>query len=181
MSAQPAASRHGFTLIELVIAMSAASVISLVVGLLLMEGSRTLASSTGRSRLADSSARAMEQMLRYLREVAQDEGLTGQAQISTASATDLRFGLYGFRLNGGAIEMTTDGGASWHANCRNVTGLTFKYYGASGSELAALPLSATDRAAVRRISIELAVSSAGESHRVRSGVYLRSFMNDAAS
>jgi prepilin-type N-terminal cleavage/methylation domain-containing protein len=181
MSVQPTTSRHGFTLIELVIAMSAASVISLVVGLLLMEGSRTLASSTGRSRLADSSARAMEQMLRYLREVAQDEGLTGQAQISTASTTDLRFSLYGFRLNGGNIEMTTDGGASWQTNCRNVSSLTFRYYAADGSELTATPLSASDRAAVRRISVELAVSALGESHRIRSGVYLRSFMSDAAS
>jgi len=173
--------RTGFTLIELVIAISAGGIISMVAGTLLLEASWTLAAASQRSKLADQSARAVEQVLRYVREIDQDVALTGLAQVSTADASDLRFGAFGFRLNGTTLEMTNDSAASWQPVCRAVSALTFRYYDRNGAQLTGLPLNATDRANIRQVSVELIVSSLNTSHRVRSRVYLRNFMNEASS
>lgn len=170
----------GFTLMELVIAVAAGGIVAFSASMLLLECSTVLSSATRRVVLADSIARAMEQMTRTIREIAQDAGLTGQAQISTASATDLRFGANGFRQNGSVIEMTIDTATSWHRACANVSALTLRYYDRNGNELASVPLSGTDRTAVRQVSIELQASSLGQTHRVRTRVYLRNFMNECS-
>lgn len=173
--------RSAFTLIELAIAISAGGIISMLAGTLLLEASWTLAAASQRAKLADQSARAVEQVLRYVREIDQDAGLTGQAQVSTATATDLRFGTEGFRLTGSTLEMTIDTGTSWQPVCNAVSTLTFRYYDKNGSQLASVPLGSTDRANIRQVSVELIVGSLGTNHRVRSRVYLRNFMNEAAS
>lgn len=173
--------RPGFTLIELVIAICAGGIISMVAGTLLLEASWTLAAASQRAKLADQSARAVEQVLRYVREIDQDAALTGLAQITTANTTDLRFGVYGFRLTGTTLEMSIDTAASWQPVCNAVSTLTFRYYDKNGSQLSGVPLSSTDRANVRQVSVELIVGSLNTNHRVRSRVYLRNFMNEAAS
>jgi hypothetical protein len=168
-------------MLELVIAMVAAGAVSLMAGMLLLEGSAIVASATRRAWLADQSARAMEQMLRYIREIEQDAGLTGQAQISTAAVNELRFGAIGFRANGGNLEMTTDTAVTWHRCSPLLSSLTFRYYNLNGSELTAVPLSSTDRAAVRQVSIEIVMASGDQSHRLRTRAYLRNFMNEASA
>jgi prepilin-type N-terminal cleavage/methylation domain-containing protein len=172
--------RRGFTLIELVIAMSVGGVISFVAATIVLEGSQVMRAASARASLCDNGARAIEMMLRYVREVTPTAPLGNTANIATADAADLRFDTYGFRQNGSALEMTEDSGANWHRACDSVTGLTFRYYDTSGTELTALPLSPSDRGSVRQISVELQVSSAGQSIRLRSRVYLREFMHEAA-
>ncbi len=173
--------RPAFTLIELVIAMTAGGIISMIAGTLLIEASWALAAASQRARLADQSVRAVEQVLRYVREIDQDSSLTGLSQITTANTADLRFGIYGFRLTGSTLEMSIDSAASWQPVCNAVSTLTFRYYDKNGSQLSSVPLSSTDSANVRQVSIELVVGSLSTNHRVRSRVYLRNFMNEAAS
>lgn len=173
--------RRGHTLIELAIAIATAGVVSLLAGSILVEGSSVMTRATKRAAIADSAGRTMEQILRYVREVSQDVALTGLAQISTADASTLRFGNNGFRLTGTTLEMTIDGGTTWYRACPEVSGLTFSYFDKNGTALTSLPLSASARESVRQIQVELQLTSVGQTHRIRSLVYLRNFMNEAAS
>ncbi|HVP11488.1 MAG TPA: hypothetical protein VMV94_09915 [Phycisphaerae bacterium] len=126
-------------------------------------------------------------MFRRIREIPQDECpanpipcLFGNAQISVASATELRFGNDGFRFNavGGAIEMTLDGGATWQRLCSEVGSLAFSFHDRTGNQLSGSPLSATSRAAVRRVTVDIQLTRSGQTAHLRSAVYLRSFMNE---
>ncbi len=180
LAARNERTRPGFTLVEMLVALVAGGVICLAAGILLLEGSAAASSASRRSSLCDAAARAMEQMLRYVREIEQDAGLTGIAQITTADAGDLRFGQWGFRQNGSVIEMTGDGGAVWRRACTDVSSLTFGYFDANGAALSPPPLSAAQRGAVRQVSVDLTLSGGGQSVRLRTAVYLRKFMNEAA-
>ncbi|MFO0972967.1 MAG: type II secretion system protein [Phycisphaerae bacterium] len=182
MTAQgaPRHRRAGYTLIELVTAIAVAGIVSALAGTVLLNGSFVLAQASQRTRMADSGARAMEQILRFVREIGQDVALTGKAQISTADSGDLRFGVYGFRVSGSELQMTANTGTTWYRACTSVSTLTFRYYDATGAELTAVPLSSANREAVRQVSVELAVTVNGETHRVRTRVYLRNLMSEAA-
>ncbi|MCG8406442.1 MAG: type II secretion system GspH family protein [Phycisphaerales bacterium] len=182
---------YGFTLIELIVSITVGVIISGSAGLLILNAARQRAEVSARSELIDMGSAAMECVLRYVREIRQDENfpagptpdLQGNAQISTASATELRFDNYGIRLNGSEIQITNDTGGNWHTFAKNVTGLTFTYYGwTSGieapQELSPLPLSSTNRQAVRIIQIQIDLARGSETTRLRTSVYLRSFMNE---
>ncbi len=179
--------RRGFTLIELVASISVGVIVSGLASSLIWNASKQLTDASARSEMIDEGAAAFELMFRYIREIPQNECpamptpcLLGNAQIAAASATELRFGGTGFRLASGsdAVEMTSDSGTTWHPLVKNVSSLAFSYYDRQDNALTAFPLSPTNRAAVRRIQVELLLSRGNESARLRSGVYLRSFMNE---
>lgn len=170
--------RPGFTLIELIAVIAVTTVIGGLGGMMVLEASRTRASASARAELADAAARAMEQMVRYVREIPQDSSLSGKAQIATAEAAQVRWGNYGFRLNGATLEMTVDNGSNWRPAAKEATSLSFTYLDANGSALSPLPLSAANREAVRRIRLNLQLSRDSESVAVQTGVYLRAFMNE---
>ena len=181
--------RSGFTLIELVISISVGAIISGVAGSLLWNASSQRAETAVRSELYDMGSTAMEVIFRHLREISQDECvgsptpcLEGNAQISAASLTDLRFGNEGFRQNSadGTVEMTIDGGTTWHRLATDVSSAAFGYFDRTANPLTAFPLSATDRAAVRCISVDIQLARGGQNAHLRSAVYLRSFMNEVA-
>lgn len=180
--------RGGFTLIELVVSMTVGVIISGIAGLMILNASRVRAETAARCDLVDTAGAAMETIIRYVREIPQDECpgsdppcLNGNAQIDEASATTLRFDTYGFRLSGTTIEMTNDSGTNWNPLLRNAAGLTLTYYDRTNTNLTSLPLSASDRADVRRVSVEIDLSDVGESIDLRTSVYLRSFMNEVTS
>lgn len=172
--------RRGFTLIEMLAATCVTAIISSMAAMLMVEASRVRTAATIRADLTDNAARGVEQILRYVREIPQDAGLTGKAQIGAADASTLTFGLIGFRKNGAVVEMTINNGTTWRAMCRDTSSLTFRYYRADGTELTVTPLSPADREAVRQVSVELQLSRGNEGGKVRSRVYLRSFLNEAA-
>lgn len=168
----------GFTLIELVVCIVTSAIVAGMAGTLIWNACKQRTEVGARAELTDIAARAMEQILRYVREIGQDSSLTGLAQITTAASNDLRFGAYGFRANGTAIEMTTDTAANWWPVARDLTSLTFTYYDKSGTALTSLPLSATDRQAVRLIKINIQLTRSTETASLQTSIYLRSFMNE---
>lgn len=189
-AAWPSARRRGFTLIELISAISVSVIITGVAGLIILNAAKQRGDIAARVELYDSGAAAMDVVTRRLREISQDECpenpspcLDGNAQITYASATRIEFDETGFQLNGAAdsVEMSIDGATNWHALLRNTTGLTFSYFDRTGSALTSLPLSETDRHAVRRIVCEFQLARGGESARLRAGVFLRAFMNEVES
>lgn len=181
---------NAFTLIELVVAISVSVIISGVAGSLIWEASRQRSEIAARSELVDVGAAALETLFRYVREIPQDECpanpspcLFGHAQISTASATELTFDSTGFRLDAGnnRLEMTLDGGTSWHPLANDVSGLTLSYYDRGGASLASFPLSQPARESVRRIGVEVQLTRSNQNAKLRSSVYLRSFMDEVSS
>ncbi len=186
--------RRGFTLIELIVSIAIGAIISGTAGLLLMNAARQRGQVAARCELVDMGSAAMEVMLRYIREIRQDENnpqgatpdLQGNAQISLADASQLRFDEYGFRQSGSALEMTSDNGASWHPLVRDVADFDVTCFGWSTGveapiQLSPLPLSAANRAAVRRIQLELQLARGSETAHLRTSIYLRNFMNEAAN
>jgi len=177
----PTPVRVAFTLVELITSIVISTVISGIAGTLILNAARQRSEVAARVELVDLAARACEQMLRYIREVPQDVGLTGLAQITTASATEIRFGNNGFRLNTGALEMTLDNGATWHPLTRDVSGVTLSYFKADGTALNTVPLSQTDRESVRLVRINLPLTRGAESATLQSSIYLRNFMNEVTN
>lgn len=187
LSSRPAV-RPGFTLIELVVSMTVGAIISGIAAMMILNASRSRASTAARCDLVDTASAAIETIVRYVREISQDECpssstpcLNGNAQIDEASATTIRFDTYGFRLNGSTIEMSNDSGSNWQPLLRDAAGLTFTYYERTGGTLASLPLSASDRAKVRRVTVDINLSRGGEAIDLRTSVYLRCFMNEVAT
>ncbi|MCZ6681645.1 MAG: hypothetical protein O7B26_00570 [Planctomycetota bacterium] len=170
--------RPAFTLVEMVVAITSSVVVSGVAGSLVWNAARQRSEIGARVELVDIAARSCEQVLRFIREVPQDAGMTGLAQISTATATEIRFGNDGFRLSTNDLEMTIDNGSSWHPLTRDVSGLTLGYFNADGASLSSFPLSQTDRESVRRVRVLLELSRGPEVAKVQSSIYLRNFMNE---
>src|SRR6185436_8770240 len=97
------------------------AIISGIAGTLVWNAATLRTQGAARGELTNSAAAALELVLRYCREIQQNECpgnptpcLLGNAQVSTATASDLRFGAYGFRLNGSSLEMTKDTAAHWY-------------------------------------------------------------------
>lgn len=180
--------RSAFTLIELVVALSVGVIVSGIAGSLVWSASRIRSEAAARVELTETAAAAMEQVVRHLREIHQDECpgeetpcLNGHAQIDEAAANALRFDETGFRLNGATLQITIDDGASWHIVARDVTLLAFEYFDRLGGAMTSLPLSETDRHAVRRIHATLELSRGTEKAKLRTGIYLRSFLDEVQS
>lgn len=181
---------RGFTLVELVVAISVGAIITGTAGMITWSAAKIRAEAAARSNLVDEASSAVEVMLRYIREISQDECtanptpcLNGNARVTTASATELDFDNYGFRLTGTTVEITEDTGTTWHPFARDVSNLTFSYYGwTSGVEapavLSSFPLSAADRAAIRRVGVRIDLTRTGQTATLQTSIYLREFMNE---
>ncbi len=192
---EPRASRpRGFTLIELIVAITVGAIVSGTAGMLILNASKQRSEVAARSELVDVGSAALEGMIRYIREIRQDENyppgatpdLQGNAQVSLADAADLRFDNYGFRLSGTALQVTNDTAGTWHTLAEDVSGLVISYYGwSTGVEapnaLTSTPLSASDRVAIRRVTVRIDLTRGTETARVQTSIYLRKFMNEVAN
>lgn len=178
------ARRGGFTLIELVVSITVSVIICGLAATLLWNASSQRAQVAARVEMIDTGAVAIEKMLRYVREIPQGvtaSALNGKAQIDFASATELRFdSTFGFRLNttSDTIEMTTDNAANWYPLVADASGLTITYANRAGASLTSFPLSLSDREGVRHIGVELMLSRSSQNVKLKSSLYLRSFMDE---
>lgn len=173
--------RGGFTLIELVVSISASVIISGMAGSLLWNSARQRSEVSARVELVDVAARACEQMLRYVREIPQDAALTGAAQITTATATEIRFDTLAFRRNSGDLEMSIDSAATWHPLTREVSDFAFSYFDSDGNALNAFPLSQANREAARVVRIFIELTRGPETRAIQTSIYLRAFMNEVTN
>ena len=180
--------RPAFTLVELVVSITVGVIITGIAATLILNASRQRMEVAARGELIDMGSAAIEVMLRYIREISQDECplaatpcLNGNAQVTTAADSDLRFDTYGFRLNAGKLEITKNSGTNWHTLATGVTGLAFTYYDRNNAALSPRPLSLANRNAIRRISIQLDLASGSETTRLRTSIFLRNFMNEVTS
>lgn len=175
--------RHAFTLIELVTAMTVGVIISGLAGSLIWNASKQRAEIAARCELIDMGAVSLEGMIRYIREIPQDAASSGNAQIGLAQATELQFGSVGFKLDSGTntLRITNDGAANWHTLAADVIGLAFTYFSRTGAVLSSFPLSAADRASVRRIQVDLQLDRSSQTAKLRNSIYLRNFMDEVGT
>ena len=98
------------------------------------------------------------------------------------SAGELRFdgSTTGFRLDGGSsqVQITNDSGTNWYPLASDVASFAFTYYDGDGNTLSSFPLSAADRASVRRLQMDIQLARSSQTAHLRTAVYLRSFMNE---
>lgn len=177
--------RRAFTLIELITTLSVGVIISGIAGSLVWNASRIRGDLAARCELTDIAAAAMEQLVRHVREIPQDECpeqpapcLLGHAQISIASATELRFGDTGIRRSGTQLQISLDDGNRWHLVAEDVADFSLSYFDRDGTQLSPMPLSEANRESVRLVKIELRLTRGEQSIALRTGTYLRSFMNE---
>lgn len=180
--------RRGYTLIELIVCIAVGVVISGSAGMVLWNASSQRVELSARAELHEIAAAAVERIVRHAREIEQDECsgnptpcLLGNAQVSTATATELRFGSYGFRQSGSTVEMTIDNGTNWHVLVRDVSSFALAYANRLGSAMTTFPLSQADREDIRQVQVTLALTRGGQTANVRTTVYLRNFMNEVMS
>lgn len=193
-AARPPIRARGFTLIELIVAITVGAIVSGTAGMLILNASKQRSEVAARGELTDVGSAALECVVRYVREIRQDENypagptpdLQGNAHVTLADVSELRFDNYGFRLNAGALEITNDTAVNWHKLAGDVSGLTFSYYGwttavEAPTALTSTPLSASDRAAIRRVSVRIDLARGTETARVQTSIYLRNFLNEVAN
>lgn len=188
-----AARKRAFTLVELVVAISVGAIITGTAGMITWTAAKIRAETAARSELVDEASSGVEVMLRYIREITQDECpanptpcLNGKAQVTTASATELDFDNYGFRLTGTTVEISNDTGATWHPFVRDVSSLSFTYYGwttavEAPTLLSSFPLSAADREAIRRVGVQVDLTRSGQTVTLQTSIYLRQFMSEVVN
>lgn len=177
-----------FTLIELVVSISLSSVICGLAASLLWNASRQQSEISARSELTDGASAALEVMVRYLREIPQNECpggatpcLNGHAQVTTATATQIRYGNNGFRQNGSNLEMTSNNAVNWYTLAGDVSSLQLTYYNRLGQDLAGLSNPCNDAQNMRRVVLTLTLSRSNQTATVRTGLFLRNFMNEVTS
>ncbi|OWY73241.1 hypothetical protein B7486_02530 [cyanobacterium TDX16] len=180
--------RSAFTLVELIVSMTVGVIVTGSAGWLIWSATDIRSQVAARVEVADTAATALECMVRYVREIQQDECpanptpcLMGRAQVGMATADELRFGNTGFRLSGAQVEMTTDNALNWHPVARDVSEFSIAYFARDGSALASFPLSQADRESMRLVQITLALTRSSETVRLRTAVYLRSFMDEVTT
>ena len=180
--------RAGFTLIELVVSISVSVIICGISGSLLWNATQQRSEVSARAELIDLGASAMEIMVRYLKEIPQDECsgnpppcLAGHAQVTTASATQVRWGTYGFRKSGTNLQMTSNSGTTWYTLCTDVSALAFTYYNRTSQNLLAVASPGDDPQNMRRITISLTLNRTNQTAKLQTGVFLRNFMNEVTS
>lgn len=161
--------------------------------MLLWNASSIRSDASARGEICDEGAMALEVMTRYLREITQIDNCppaddadfcpSGDADISTADYNQINFGVYGFRCASGSgmVEMTTDTGSTWRPLLKDVSGLAFTYVDRLNASLTPLPLSAGAREDVRRIRITLDLTRGTQTVKLRTSLYLRSFMNEVTT
>jgi len=187
-SSQISRRRRGFTLVELIVAITAGAIVSGSAAMLLLNASRYRAETAARAEMIDMASVGLETMVRYIREIDQDECpgdpspcLNGNAQIDTAALSSIVFDTYGFRLSGNNLEMSTDSAVTWQPLVRNVSALTLRYFDRTNNELTSLPLNAGDREDVRRVQIRITLQIGAESLPLQTSVYLRAFTGEVLS
>jgi len=190
--------RRGFTLIEVVISVAILGFIAATSAAVLFEGVGAYHRTTVRKESTDAVRLTMERLIREIRQVAGSDDTNPVPQIVTAEASSLVFDrvtgsgterIYARRVTGAPNEIQLALGST--DNYRPLlegtgVGLTFTYYKADGSVLSSLPLSADDRALVRRVGVEVEMPvtsyfQSGQEKRVklRSSCYLRNMIGEA--
>jgi prepilin-type N-terminal cleavage/methylation domain-containing protein len=176
------ARRRGFTLIELIAAITIIAVLATLGSGLIWQGVVACRGASCAPQLHSESAAAMDRLVRELRCIELRSGVATPApNITSITATSMIWtagGADAISLSGTDLMLTEDGGTP-RILLRNVQSLQIGATNQSGVALS-LPLNGTSCDSVRCISIRLTVSREGVSDTLRTRVFIRSLVTGAA-
>ncbi len=166
---------RGYTLFEMVAVIVLSGIIAGIVAPPFVEAAKGHNRLTVRNMLLNEGKIALERMVRELRDMETDDGDSSVPDLARAETARIEFNDTGFRFSESSLERLSELDASWRDLSANVSELTFTYYDGTGNILGGLPLNAESREEVRRIGISIALSKAGETVVLGSGVFLSIF------
>ncbi len=175
MDTRASRARRGHTLLELAMVIAITGIIAGIVAPPLLEGMRMQSSLAVRGALLQEGRSTLERLTRELRETPYEATAPDTPAITAADASAIDCQDQSFRLNGAMLERRAAGGSTWYPLAAHVRAAIFTYYDRDGNALDATPLSAEDRASIRRIGIDLTFGQGSETLRLRTGVFLRYF------
>ena len=181
--------RAGMTVVELMVALVIFAVIIGVVFGFLTEARRSYTSTRQKAQYQQGLRAVMSLVTREVRSAGCDPRGAGFERFPVASATQLQCRMdlnadtdvvdtnpdedITYAFNAGTGQLTRTAGGTAAVILRGLTNLQFAYYDNAGNALAALPLSATDRAKVRSVDLVMQGETAKDepvSYSTRIGV-----------
>lgn len=174
--AQPAPSRRGFTLIELIATIVVLSVLGTVSAGIIFTATDGYLSASTTATLHNEASLAMDRITRELREIARD-GSAAVPHINEISADAIRWEEDSELFVEGQSLMFRDRGETPVALANRVAVFAVQSF---DEENDALPASMNGDAChdIRRIELTLTLSRHGESEVVRTRVFVRAAMRD---
>ena len=184
--------RRGITLIELMITISIFGIIMGVIFSFMTQSSRSYQDSRERVQYQQSLRAVLSLMTREVRSAGCDPEDVGFETLLLADASQIRcqMDLNGDRdtgdnspdenvtysYNAATGEFSRDDGSGAQVILRGLTAASFNYFDRDGAALAGVPLSATDRASVAFVAIDLSGETpSGEPVQYQTQVHIRNF------
>ena len=164
----------GHTLLEMAVVITISGILAGVAAPPLVTATQARHRAVWRQTLLAEARTAMERMTRELREAARDPDREAP-DLALADQEHIAFGATGYRLEGNVLQRRSAGDGAWRTLARHAAQFALTYRDEDGATLAAVPLSAADRARVRRIGLSLTLENGAERIALVTGVYLRRF------
>lgn len=165
------ARRAGMTLVELMVSLVIFGIIIAVVFGFLTEARRSYTSTRQKAQYQQGLRAVMSMVTREVRSTGCDPRAAGFERFPIASATQLQCRMdlnadtdvtdtgpdedITYSFNAGTGELTRTVAGVPVVVLRGLTNLTFTYYDNTGTAMAALPLSATNRALIRSVDLAM--------------------------
>jgi len=172
---------HGFTLIEVLAAITVIATIASVSSMIMFNSIDSYTASSISAGLNKDMTIALEQVVRHLRKIELDSSATETApninNVTTTSIdwSDSGLDAYNLSLSGSNLMLSINGGGS-NLLLTDVSGMTIQTYDQSNNPLpASLSGSACDQ--IRRIAVDITLTRGGESQSLGMKVFLRSTMS----
>lgn len=169
-------SKKGFSLIEFIIVIAILSIISGIVGMMLVEGSRSYLFVRTRHSVRLEGELALQRITRSVRMLDKDsitEATSTALTFTNPYNTELVGSLLSitFRLNGTKIERSGDGKVSWDTLADNISSFSITYYKSDNTTFD--PSLLSDYENIRWILVEISATIEGETAHLRSQIFPR--------
>jgi prepilin-type N-terminal cleavage/methylation domain-containing protein len=182
--------RAGMTLVEMMVAIAMFGVVMTVVFGFLTNSRRSYSHMSQRVEFQQSARAVLDLITGEIRSAGCDPLSAGFTRFVSAAATGLecRMDLDGdgaievtepaedvsYAYDAGRRELSRNNGAGAQVVLRNVTAVDFRYFDATGAEIAARPLTAANRARIRSVLVDITgVSNRDEPLRFTTRVNVR--------
>ena len=172
--------RHGFTLVEMMAAMTIVAAVGSVPSAVIYSAIRSYQEASTRAVLHADAATALDDAFRLLSSISRDTSAAVVAPaISSLTATSVTWNTnFSLSLSGTQL-MFSEAGATARPLLNNISSLTISAYDESNAALAAT-LSGASPQPIRRLQLQVTVTRNGISETLRMRVFIRSMMSGAA-
>jgi prepilin-type N-terminal cleavage/methylation domain-containing protein len=172
--------RRGFTLVEMIAAITVIAAMGSVSSALLYTAIRTYRDGTVRAQLQEEASTALDRLTRAFWSIPRDTTAGVVApQVSSVTATSINFSTnWVLTLTGSQLMLTESGGTAYPI-LNDVTSFAVAVYDESNAAIG-LPCSGASTQAIRRIQLTITTTRGSVINTIRTKVFIRSTMAGAA-